>query len=68
MNDGKDYEDLVARLHKCLDGTNYDVLEQQTIEDIGGAKHSIDVLLRPKGGLSGNILVSCKDWKSPVGV
>ncbi|MGH8474153.1 MAG: restriction endonuclease [Methylococcales bacterium] len=68
MQRWQQFEELVASIHAILNTSDYDVETDVTIEEASGAKHQIDVLLRPKTGFTGPVLVSCKAWADPVGV
>jgi hypothetical protein len=55
------FEQLVEAIQKWLFSAEYDVERDVKIQDASGATHQIDVLLRPKSGLCGPILVSWND-------
>jgi hypothetical protein len=68
MHRWEQFENLVATIHKVINAADYDIETDRTIEEPSGARHQIDVLLRPKTAFAGPILVSCKAWVDPVGI
>jgi hypothetical protein len=64
----KDFERLVARIHSVLDPELYEVAHNVRISEPGGGSHQVDVLLKPKRGFAGPVLVSCKSGGHSVGV
>lgn len=64
----KQFENLVASIHSVLNTADYTVESDVTIQEPSGARHQVDVLLRPKTEFAGPVLVSCKAWSDPVGV
>lgn len=68
MSDWKAFETLVANIHRVLNASDYDVQPNVTLEEPSGARHQIDVLLSPRTAFAGPVLVSCKDWSTPVGI
>jgi hypothetical protein len=68
MKKWQQFEQLVAAIHRLLNGADYDVEVDVKITEPAGATHQIDVLLRPKSVFAGPILISCKAWSGPVGI
>ena len=68
MKRWQEFEHLVAAIHRVLNAADYDIEVGASLVEPLGAKHQIDVLLRPRTPFAGPILVSCKAWSDPVGV
>jgi hypothetical protein len=65
----KDFESLVAQIHRTLDpGGQFEIVQNVKLAEAHGAKSQVDVLLRSKNKLQGNLLISCKSSKHPVGI
>lgn len=65
----KDFESLVAQIHRTLDpGGQFEILQDVKLPEVHGAKSQVDVLLRSKNKLLGDLLISCKSSRHPVGI
>jgi hypothetical protein len=65
MKRWKKFEQIVATIHRLLNA-DYDIEEDSMIVEPNGAKHQIDVVLRPRTPFLRPVLVSCKAWSKPV--
>ncbi len=65
----RDFESLVAQIHRKLDpGGQFEIIQDVKLPEAHGAKSQVDVLLRSKNKLMGDVLISCKSSKHPVGI
>lgn len=65
----KDFESLVAQIHRTLDpGGHFEIIQDVKLPEVHGAKSQVDILLRSRNKLMGDLLISCKSSKYPVGI